>query len=101
MLRFSSSSSSHSVQSQKIHTLSLANNKLQSLGQLKSLPTSLTYIRALDLSGNDRLLNAKELEVLTTRGGDTGLKDLREIKLDGVGFRERAIKDNGEAGYRR
>lgn len=86
---------------EKIHTLSLANNKLQSLGQLKSLPTSLTYIRALDLSGNDRLLNAKELEVLTTRGGDTGLKDLREIKLDGVGFRERAIKDNGEAGYRR
>lgn len=85
---------------EKIHTISLANNKLQSLGQLKALALSLPYIRALDLSGNEGLLQSRELEVLGNRN-ENGLRDLREIKLDGVGFRERMIKEHGEAGYRR
>lgn len=91
----------------KIHTLSLADNDFNTLHQLARLPSSLPYLRALDLSGNpirhvtmlDELLSSTEKKG-KANAGMGGLKILLELKLNGCKFREETLqKPNGDELY--
>lgn len=90
-----------------IHTLSLAGNGFSSLHQLSRLPSSLPYLRALDLSNNP-VANVGMLDELLSMGerkgkanaGAGGLKNLIELKLNGCIFREKTLeKPNGDELY--
>lgn len=90
-----------------IYTLSLANNGFKDLAQLARLPTSLPYLRALDLSENP-IRRVNELDELLASGekkgkanaGTGGLKNLIELKLNGCQFREHTLQQaNGDETY--
>jgi nuclear RNA export factor len=90
-----------------IYTLSLANNEFRTLHQLSRLPSSLPYLRALDLSNNpiqavqmlDELLSSGEKKG-KANAGTGGLKNLIELKLNGCTFRENTLqKPNGDETY--
>lgn len=90
-----------------IYTLSLADNDFRTLHQLSRLPSSLPYLRALDLSGNpiqavqmlDELLSSGEKKG-KANAGTGGLKNLIELKLNGCTFRENTLqKPNGDETY--
>jgi nuclear RNA export factor len=90
-----------------IYTLSLAGNEFHHLHQLSRLPSSLPYLRALDLSNNpivavqmlDELLSSGERKG-KANAGTGGLKNLIELKLNGCTFRENTLeKPNGDETY--
>lgn len=90
-----------------IYTLSLADNDFRTLHQLSRLPSSLPYLRALDLSNNpiqavqmlDELLSSGEKKG-KANAGTGGLKNLIELKLNGCTFRENTLqKLSGDETY--
>lgn len=90
-----------------IYTLSLADNDFHTLHQLSRLPSSLPFLRALDLSNNpiqavqmlDELLSSGEKKG-KANAGTGGLKNLIELKLNGCTFRENTLqKQNGDETY--